>query len=519
MVINKVRFRTKFFAIILIFFCLIIAGSWGLYKAIQKDRLFDNSLSYYNKRSKDIHDMYSSLSRMYNIAYLYSEDNDLKNKGRYLSLSASIEYQFQSMLQNNPPREFKNIIQQEYTLFLEMKSVFDKLFEVKDNRQVSNYLLQIRLIETQMLELLSSLSDDMYVDIAKTSRTRTSTYEKLLFQYVFVLILILSFGGSFSIFFYWKNFAQPYRKFLDSINSVKKGNYFNYLNVTENYEFAELAEAFNEMMKKLAQTSDDLKEHLNNVEGIVVKKTEELQKAYQELENKNKKLVELDELKDLFLQNISHELRTPLTSIIGYLDVVLTYTEIPVTQRSFLQIAHENSLSLLKIINTLLLLSELEAGKMNLELQKVSIDVLLEDCLKRIGIQADRKGIELEYNKKKGFSNYKIQVDPDKIESVFNNLLSNAIKFTQNGKVTVELSQTKDEIKVVFKDTGIGVSPEDLPLIFDKFRQVDQSIAKAYDGTGLGLPIVKNILDLHEATIDFQSKMGEGSEVTIIFKK
>lgn len=266
---------------------------------------------------------------------------------------------------------------------------------------------------------------------------------------------------------------------------------------------------------------ENLKHYIENIETIVADKTKALNDAYSELETKNKELMELDVLKTQFLQNISHELRTPLTSIIGYLDVVLNYHNIPLTQRSFLQIAQENSLSLLKIINDLLNLTEIDSGHTKLQLQSVNIQDMLEELTSQIKIQAEQKKLKLslDIDKKVSPEMFEIKVDETKIRNVFNSLLSNAIKFTKKGKVEISLSANKTSVIVQVTDTGIGIKKEDIGIIFDKFRQVDNSISKAYDGAGLGLPIAKKLVELHHGEIKVESEEGKGSTFTVILKR
>ncbi len=266
---------------------------------------------------------------------------------------------------------------------------------------------------------------------------------------------------------------------------------------------------------------ENLKHYIENIEEIVGAKTSELNKANSDLEYINRELTKMDEMKTQFLQNISHELRTPLTSIIGYLDVVLNYHNIPPTQRSFLQIALQNGLSLLKIINDLLNITEIESGYVKLHLDKVNIKVMLEEIVSQIKIQAEQKKIEIKLivDAEVPEKMYSINVEEKRIISVFNNVLSNAIKFTHDGEIVINITADKDAIVTKVTDSGIGIKKEDLEIIFDKFRQVDSSISRAYEGAGLGLPIAKKILELHKSDIKVESEVGKGTTFTVILNK
>ncbi len=265
--------------------------------------------------------------------------------------------------------------------------------------------------------------------------------------------------------------------------------------------------------------------YMEDLELRVHERTAELNKTYSELADNHDKLKALDQLKDYFLQNMSHEIRTPLTSVIGYLDVVLGYPDVKPIQRNFLTIALENAISLLQIINDLLDLSKIETGQMKLDKHLYNIKNIVEEAVTEISIQAKNKGLKLSVvlnNGKDNSDNVEMWgcfVDRLKIKQILNNLLSNAIKFSQKGGIRVVLEAKDTEVSIEVHDSGIGIQKDDLDIIFDKFRQVDSSISRNFEGTGLGLPIVKRLTELHGGKVTVESTFGKGSSFTITFPK
>ncbi|MDD4526715.1 MAG: HAMP domain-containing sensor histidine kinase [Candidatus Margulisbacteria bacterium] len=518
---NKIKvfsFRFKFFLIITLFFLFFLASAVVLFNNFQKDRQIDSKLAFYAYNANAVQNIYTSFSKLFYLSYKHSDSVTYEARRDFIHLINSLDYQFHNFLRssNQYGSSYVGVMQKEYEFYIKTKDLIQILFEKKISQAERQAIVrQLNFLEDSVLSELHRITNENYADVSFVFRQRTLSYERFLVFYIGALIFFVIFGFGSLIYFYVKNFSSPYKKFLASIDSVKNGIFEKTIDVNSNKEFNELADAFNGMMQRLFEIDKQLKEHIDNIEDIVEAKTKEL-------EDKNKQLMELDELKDQFLQNISHELRTPLTSILGYIEIVLNYGNIPKTQETFLRIAHENSLSLLKIINKLLLLNEVESGNTRLNLQMVDVSVLINDTVKKIMIQADKKKLKLNVNiiKGKSVKDLLVEVDIDNMESVFSNLLSNAIKFTEKGQIDVNVTGGKDKIVVEIKDSGIGIKKEDLKIIFDKFRQVDNSLTKIYDGTGLGLSIVKNIIELHGADISVDSVLGKGTTFTVtLYKK
>ena len=227
------------------------------------------------------------------------------------------------------------------------------------------------------------------------------------------------------------------------------------------------------------------------------------------------RLREVDVLKSEFLANMSHELRTPLNSIIGYTQLLLMDLEGSIDEDSYtdMQAIETNSQHLLNLINDVLDLAKIEAGRLELNKEEVEVDVLL-DTVKNsnAGLFLDS---DVAFDSKLRTNSRQIKADQIRITQVLNNLISNAAKFTEEGSVTVRGFRENGNVCIAVKDTGIGISQEDLDTIFERFRQVDGSYARRAEGTGLGLPITRHLVEMHGGTLDVDSTIGEGSVFTV----
>ncbi|MBI3926487.1 MAG: response regulator [Armatimonadetes bacterium] len=238
---------------------------------------------------------------------------------------------------------------------------------------------------------------------------------------------------------------------------------------------------------------------------------EDLERSRAELESVNEKLKELDRMKSDFLNTVSHELRTPLTSIKAFAEILLDNAgEDMDTQMEFLQIINKESDRLTRLINNLLDLSRIEAGRMKWDLEPVDIQDVVASAAASLRGSAERKGLRFEA----AVSEYLPTLgDQDKLIQVFTNLLGNAIKFTdEGGEVRISACRTPNGwIQVAVKDSGVGIAPENHESIFEKFSQVDISETRDIKGSGLGLPIARSIVEHHNGTIQVESELGAGS--------
>ncbi|WP_114748051.1 ATP-binding protein [Pleomorphovibrio marinus] len=231
------------------------------------------------------------------------------------------------------------------------------------------------------------------------------------------------------------------------------------------------------------------------------------------------KMQELDQTKSNFFANISHEFRTPLTLISGTIEQMETEKNIPSMLREAHELIKRNADRLLQLVNQLLDLSKLEAGKMTLKMQPGDISAFVHRLVGTFASTFESKQIAFENNLPK--NPLYLNFDPDKLEKVFTNLLINAYKFTPTGgKVdfSMDILEEKDtDVLVEFKvkDNGVGIPTERLPHIFERFYQGEASATRTYEGTGIGLALVKELTSMHGGTISVESSPGSGTEFTI----
>lgn len=242
----------------------------------------------------------------------------------------------------------------------------------------------------------------------------------------------------------------------------------------------------------------------------------QLQNSYEQLAITNAELARATRLKDEFLANMSHELRTPLNSILGFSESLQegVFGEISERQRKPLRTIEKSGEHLLSLINDILDLSKIEAGKFSIDRDSISLVSLCESSLNFIRQQAFKKQIKVHFAPPSQITDF--FADERRLRQILINLLNNAVKFTPNGgqvSLEVSLDHFSDQpmLNFMVKDTGIGIAQEDLPKLFQSFVQIDSRLARRYEGTGLGLTLVERLAKLHGGRVSVASKVGEGS--------
>ncbi len=238
-------------------------------------------------------------------------------------------------------------------------------------------------------------------------------------------------------------------------------------------------------------------------------------RLFQEIEEKSRQLEIANKHKSDFLANMSHELRTPLNAIIGFSEVLIErmFGEVNEKQLDYLNDIHVSGKHLLALINDILDLSKIEAGRMELDLSEVSVPDTLSSAMTLVRERAQNHGINLglEVDPKVGV----IQADERKVKQVVLNLLSNAVKFTPDGgRIAMRAMLDTDHVEVAVEDSGIGIAPEDQEAVFEEFKQVGRDYTKKAEGTGLGLALTRRIVELHGGRIWLESTPGKGSTFT-----
>lgn len=258
-----------------------------------------------------------------------------------------------------------------------------------------------------------------------------------------------------------------------------------------------------------AQLFEDLRTVNRKMERAVADTTI----ARQQAENARIAAVEATRLKTEFINNMSHELRTPLNTIINFTRIMSDgHTgEVTEQQGQYLGFVRESGEHLLGLINDILDMAKIEAGRMEIRKEFTSIEPILRGVMSTAVGLTRENNLSLKLNIPADLPN--VEIDTRRIRQVLLNLVSNAAKFTQKGSLTLGAERRKNQIVVYVKDTGIGIKPEDLDKVFEEFRQIDGSLAREQTGTGLGMPISKKFIELHGGEMWIQSQFGVGTTV------
>src|SRR5262247_3205490 len=301
-----------------------------------------------------------------------------------------------------------------------------------------------------------------------------------------LLAMLLGFVISWS-------FILPVRKAHGFLTEVAKGNFQATIDVPNRDEFGVLAERMNQMSREL----HDLYENQRA--------------AGQELQMLNARLTEASKAKSEFLANMSHELRTPMNAILGFVEMLLDdiYGEVPPHLREPLIDVQVNGKHLLNLINDVLDLSKIEAGRMELSLGEYSVQDIVDTIQTALQSLALEKRLEFVAWAQPGIP--LAFGDGKRITQCLMNLVGNALKFCKRGRVTVGVKRQGNDLLYRVSDTGIGIPKEELKNIFTEFRQVDTAITREFSGTGLGLNITKKFVEMHGGRIWAESELGKGS--------
>jgi signal transduction histidine kinase len=238
-------------------------------------------------------------------------------------------------------------------------------------------------------------------------------------------------------------------------------------------------------------------------------------RLFQELALKSQELEVASRHKSEFLASMSHELRTPLNAVIGFSDVLLDrlFGDLNAKQEEYLEDIRESGRHLLDLLNDILDLSKVEAGKMRLELSRTSLREALEHGIAMVSDRASRQGLSLHLAVEDDVDF--VVADPLRLKQVILNLLTNAVKFTPSGgSIEASAERVADEIHVSVKDSGIGIAESDYARIFEAFQQGRRDVSASAEGTGLGLTLSKRIVELHGGRLWLNSRVGHGSTFT-----
>ncbi len=331
---------------------------------------------------------------------------------------------------------------------------------------------------------------------------------------VAVMIAIAMVTVAFTLsFVHWvfRNIVLNPLNHLRSVSDeISRGNIYLRANIDTGDEFNALGDAFNRMLRHMTESQSKLRE-LNY----------ELDIKIDQLAQANLQLYEANRLKSDFLANMSHELRTPLNSILGFSDVLHGIEQLNDKQRKYVRNIQSSGRVLLEMINEILDLAKIEAGKMKVTPVSFDLPILVQSQCNMLQSLLDEKNMDLQMEFAADLP--PVFQDQAKIQQIITNLLSNAIKFTPDGGlITVQVGLASEQLFfLTVTDTGVGIPESDFEIIFEKFRQSkivlqDDGLTRQYSGTGLGLSIVKELCRLLGGEIHLTSQLGTGSTFQVV---
>jgi signal transduction histidine kinase len=349
------------------------------------------------------------------------------------------------------------------------------------------------------------------LDVSLESMNRALTVST---RWAVIITLFMIFGGVLAVVYLVRSVAVPIYNLADATRAVAQGDLDQTVPVQRKDEIGILADSFNNMIRQLKASREKIEAWNRELEAKVAERTKELEEKHNELEKAYDALKTLDKAKDDFLSLVSHELRTPLSSILLYSEMLLDGVADGEESRvEFLSTIVENCKRLTRLINDVLDLSKIEAGRMLFKLEELNFQELLVETLSGIRPAIESKGIKFsQENVEKGLP---LWGDRDKIIQVLTNVISNAIKFTpESGNISVSFTNQGKMVLITVRDTGKGIKKEDIPKVFDRFSQLE-SIDHHSSGTGLGMTISKSIIERLNGEIWIESEFGQGTAVFI----
>jgi len=372
-----------------------------------------------------------------------------------------------------------------------------------------NVCISVTVLVTALM--IGALANQRATDIIREPERQAEAVSNLQ-RHTFFIMFAASAVGVLLARMLAHSIASRVDMMVTAMKRVQEGQFDERVQPTGNDEIDVLARQFNAMVEQLSQNDHTIRDLNVNLESKVKRRTHQLSKSRRTLKRSLAKLQEHDRLKTEFFSNISHELRTPLTMILTPVERLIEKhgASLPAGAVSMLDMVRLNGNRLLELINKLLDFSKLEAGRMKLKLGPLDVNGLIGELVAAATPLAEQRGIKLRFDAEALLPVF--AADKDKIDIIISNLLSNAIKFTPaGGVVSLETLRADDRVWITVTDSGIGIGEADYDRIFERFVQVDGSSSREFSGTGLGLSLARELVELHGGQIYVKSQLGQGT--------
>lgn len=333
-------------------------------------------------------------------------------------------------------------------------------------------------------------SDGTVYDISITdsadSQGRVHVMAKDLFISAFVILISVALVVGLWVY---RSIAVPLVKLKKATQNIKEGNLDFVLDVEGKDEFSELCQDFEEMRRRLKESTEE--------KSLIEKENREL------------------------ISNISHDLKTPITAVIGYVEGIMDgVADTPEKMDRYVRTIYNKTNEMDHLINELTFYSKIDTNRIPYTFNKLNVEDYFEDCSEEVGLELETRGIELVY------ANYvekdvMVIADGEQIRRVIHNIISNAIKYMDKPKgiIQIRIKDVGDFIQIEIEDNGKGIGPKDLPYIFDRFYRTDVSRNSSKGGSGIGLSIVKKILEDHGGKVWATSRLGIGTIMYFVLRK